>query len=202
MPIYLVRHGQTDSNRERIIQTPLTPLSKLGESQAQQFANHYGKSPIELIVCSDYTRTKQTAAPLQQSLGCNLIYSELFRERNFGDIRGKHYDDIGEDFFHPDYQPANGESHSQFARRVAQAWQSLQKIESGLASDAGLLVMTHGLVLKEIISTHLAISDEELAKVDLVNTCVTVVTGFDDKSIIKLADSSHLSEEITSEGAV
>ena len=38
MSIYLIRHGQTNGNRDRILQTPDTPLSELGRQQAQQLA--------------------------------------------------------------------------------------------------------------------------------------------------------------------
>lgn len=202
MSIYLVRHGQTDSNRERIVQTPQTPLSKLGEVQAQQLADGCGNLPVSLILCSDYLRTQQTAAPLHKELGCELVLNELLRERNFGDLRGKRYDEIEQNFFDHSYHPANGESHQQFAQRVKQAWMSVLSLVDNLAKDKSILIMTHGLVLREIVSTHLKVNSAEFEKADFENTCVTEVNISDKETVIKFCDSSHLLQKSAVEGAV
>ena len=202
MSIFLVRHGQTDSNRDRIVQTPQTPLSKLGELQAQQLADGCGNLAVSLILCSDYLRTQQTAAPVHKKLDCDLVLSELLRERNFGDLRGKSYDEIDQDFFDHSYHPANGESHEQFAFRVKQAWMSVLDLADNLAEDKSILIMTHGLVLREIVTTHLKVSLTELENADFVNTCVTEVDISDKETVIRFCDSSHLIEKAGGEGIV
>lgn len=202
MSIYLVRHGQTDGNRDRIVQTPQTPLSALGLEQAQQLADSCDDLPVSLIICSDYVRTQQTAAPLHNNLGCELVLSELFRERSFGDLRGKHYDEIDQNFFDHSYHPPNGESHQQFAQRVKQAWGSVLSLVANLAVDKSILIMTHGLVLREILTTHLKVDPTELEIADFANTCVTQVDTADKKTVIKLCDSSHLKQKAVSQGAV
>lgn len=202
MSIYLVRHGQTNSNRDRIVQTPQTPLSKLGEIQAQQLAQHYSQYPVSVIICSDYLRTQQTAAPLHKRLGCDLVLSELLRERNFGDLRGKNYADIDQQFMHPDYQPDNGENYQQFQGRVEQAWKSILNLADDLAQHKSILIMTHGLVLQEIFTSHLMIDSAQLESAKVVNTCVTEVQLADKKTLIKFCDSSHLQQKAIVEGRV
>ncbi|WJG09969.1 histidine phosphatase family protein [Aliiglaciecola sp. LCG003] len=200
MAIYLVRHGETNGNRNRIVQTPDTPLSAVGMSQAQQLASHYSTLPISKILCSDHIRTQQTAAPLQQALGCELVLSELLQERSFGELRGRSYDDIGDDFFAPEYQPINGENHAQFARRVTLAWQ--QVIDLADNTSGSLLVMTHGLVLRCIVSEILKLTEQSLQQASFENTCVTEIDKQDKRTIIRLCDTRHLLSDAISGGAV
>jgi broad specificity phosphatase PhoE len=102
---------------------PDTPLSELGHQQAKQLAQRFQNIPIAKIICSDYIRTQQTAAPLQTLHQSSLSLQPLLRERSFGDLRGKAYDDINADFFAEGYTPPNGETHQQFIERVNLAWE-------------------------------------------------------------------------------
>jgi 2,3-bisphosphoglycerate-dependent phosphoglycerate mutase len=191
MALYLVRHGETDSNRDRIVQTPDTPLSTLGESQAQQLAQRFASQRISAVLCSDYWRTQQTAAPLVAKQNCILQLSPLLRERNFGDLRGRSYLDVGEDFHRPDYLPVNGESHAVFVKRVAEAWQYV--LEECQQFDGQVVVMTHGLVLRELVRNHLNLRDPlAFEQAEFANTCVTTLVWEDKKTVLDLADASHL----------
>ncbi|NCP63604.1 MAG: histidine phosphatase family protein [Paraglaciecola sp.] len=193
MPLYLVRHGETDSNRDRIVQTPDTPLSKRGESQVQQLAQRFASQRIAAVLCSDYWRTQQTAAPLVAKQNCVLQLSPLLRERNFGDLRGRSYLEVGEDFHRPDYLPVNGESHEVFVNRVAEAWQYV--LTECQRFDGQVVVITHGLVLREMVKNHLNPADPLVfAQAEFANTSVTTLDWADKKTILGLADASHLAE--------
>lgn len=203
MWIYLIRHGETDGNRNRIVQTPDTPLSEIGALQAELLAKAYAHLPATHILCSDYARTKATAAPLHKRLNCELSYTELLRERNFGDLRGQAYDEIGHDFFAQDYNPPNGESYSQFAERVNQAWRHI--IKQANSKDGDLVVMTHGLVLGCLLTEILSISPAKLSHSDIKNTCVTKINRSNLSDIPFLCNANHLvdgSFNIGKQGAV
>ncbi len=190
MSIYLIRHGQTNGNRDRIVQTPDTPLSELGQQQAQQLALRFKNIPVTKIICSDYLRTQQTAAPLLASNQTSLSLQPLLRERNFGDLRGKAYTDIHTDFFAEGYIPPNGETHQQFIERVNLVWEF---ILTGYHNTTGsLIVMTHGLVLRELIKQHLIVDEVMLPLSDFQNTCITEVDGTDKKTVLTLCDADHL----------
>lgn len=200
MTVYWVRHGQTDGNRTRVVQTPDTPLSSLGHQQVKLLANAYEKMDIELILCSDHTRTQQSAAPLHQSLNCAIEYSALLRERNFGELRGKSYDSIKEDFFAHDYQPPKGESHSQFVQRVMQAWDWVQ--EKAARIEGSVLVMTHGLVLRAMLTEKVALNESQFLQLDFDNTCVTSISKTRPWQIGLLCDVSHLEDNLSSDASV
>lgn len=198
MWIYLVRHAETDGNRQRIVQQPDTPLSNNGLQQAQALASAYCQLPISRIVCSDYARARATAMPLHQILNCSFEPNPMLRERNFGDLRGQAYDDIKYDFFAPDYHPPNGESHDQFVSRVRTAWQDI--IESTTLHDGDIMVMTHGLVVHCILQDILMLSAEALAKIKIKNTCVSKICQEQPSYVPLLCDVSHLQSALIKTG--
>jgi broad specificity phosphatase PhoE len=55
MPILLIRHGETDSNAARIVQTPDVPLSARGVAQAERLARRLagaGVAPSCAAICA------------------------------------------------------------------------------------------------------------------------------------------------------
>lgn len=198
MSIYLIRHGQTNGNRDKVVQMPDTPLSELGHQQAKQLAQSFQNIPIGNIICSDFERTQQTAAPLRVIKQSEFRLQPLLRERNFGDLRGKAYDDVNADIsdagysniFDERYAPANGETHQQFVERIHLAWEFI--IATSHNATGGLIVMTHGLVLRELIKQHLIVGNDIAALSDFQNTCVTEVSATDKKTVLRLCDARHL----------
>lgn len=71
MRLYLIRHGQTDSNLNHLLDTahPGAPLNPTGLGQAEQLADRLGAEPIEAVYSSDLTRAAQSAGPLAARLG-------------------------------------------------------------------------------------------------------------------------------------
>lgn len=94
MNVYFVRHGQSIFNATDTHQLPTTPLSPLGEQQAEFVAKRFLSIPVERIYSSDLMRAKQTAQAIQKSINKPLIFSELIRERKRpSEILGKNYAD-------------------------------------------------------------------------------------------------------------
>src|SRR6266403_1841720 len=65
---------------------------------------------IAHILSSDFARARTTAEHLQRATGAPLTFEPLLQERNFGDLRGTPYVDLGFDPFEPDYAPPKGET--------------------------------------------------------------------------------------------
>ncbi len=200
MSIYLIRHGQTNSNRDRILQTPDTPLSELGHQQAKQLAHAFQDIFVEDIICSDYIRTQQTAAPLHAIQQSSFSLQPLLRERSFGDLRGKAYADIDADIFDDSYAAPNGETQHQIIGRVNLAWRFVMETYQNMHGI--LVVMPHGLVLRELIKQHLIVDDAMSPLSDFQNTCITQVNGTDKKTILRFCDARHLSKGIKAGAAV
>lgn len=171
MSILLIRHGETLGNASRTVQRPDNPLSARGIAQAERLARRLAHEGIARIVSSDYARAVTTAEQLQRATGVPLSLDPLLQERNFGDIRGTPYAELGFDMFELDYEPPNGESWPVFHARVDRAWARVQELAA--ATDGHLAVVTHGLVCRSLAARHLV--DVTVVPERWENTSLTIV---------------------------
>jgi 2,3-bisphosphoglycerate-dependent phosphoglycerate mutase len=172
--LFLIRHGETEGNALRIVQHPHIPLSPRGLVQAERLARRLAAEGIAQIVSSDYARAVTTAEHLQRATGAPLVIEPLLRERNFGDLRGRPYAELGFDMFEPDYAPPNGETWPMFHERVDRAWTRVQELAAA-TTDGSLAVVTHGLVCRSLAARHLILGDGEVAPERWENTSLTIV---------------------------
>ena len=171
--LFLIRHGETEGNALRIVQHPHIPLSPRGVAQAERLAQHLAGEGIARIVTSDYARAMATAESLQRATDAPLSVEPLLRERNFGDLRGRPYAELGFDMFEPDYAPPNGETWAVFHERVDRAWARVQELAA--AAGGRLAVVTHGLVCRSLAARHLVLADGVTAPERWDNTSLTIV---------------------------
>ena len=172
--LFLIRHGETEGNALRIVQHPHIPLSPRGLVQAERLARRLAAEGIAQIVSSDYARAVTTAEHLQRATGAPLVIEPLLRERNFGDLRGRPYAELGFDMFEPDYAPPNGETWAMFHDRVDRAWTRVQELAAA-TSGGSLAVVTHGLVCRSLAARRLILADGEVAPERWENTSLTIV---------------------------
>ena len=171
--ILLIRHGETAGNAARVVQKPDIPLSPRGEAQADALARRLAGDGITQIFSSDLERAAATARRLRATTGAPIAFDPLLQERNFGDVRGTPYDQLGFDLFEPDYAPPNGETWEMFHARVDQAWERIQAMAA--VTPGTLAVVTHGLVCRSIAARHVALAEGVLAPEKWENTSVTIV---------------------------
>jgi broad specificity phosphatase PhoE len=171
--LFLIRHGETEGNALRIVQRPDIPLSARGILQAERLARRLAGEGIVRIVSSDYARAAATADYLRRATGVPLSFEPLLQERNFGDLRGLPYSELGFDMFEPDYAPPNGETWPVFHARVDRAWARVQELAA--ACGGHLAVVTHGLVCRSLAARHLILADGESAPERWENTSLTIV---------------------------
>ena len=173
--ILLIRHGETAGNAARIVQKPDIPLSPRGEAQAEALARRLAAAPggVARILSSDLARAVATAERVRAATRAPIEFDVLLQERNFGDVRGTPYDQLGFDLFEPGYAPPNGETWEVFHARVDRAW---DRIRALAATTPGMLaVVTHGLVCRSIAARHVALADGMLVPEKWENTSVTIV---------------------------
>jgi len=173
MAIFLIRHGETEGNAFRIVQRPDSPLSARGVVQAERLARRLAHDGIAQIVSSDLVRAVSTAQRLHDVTGVPLSFEPLLQERNFGDVRGTPYAELGFDIFAPDYAPPNGETWPVFHARVDRAWERVRALAE--ATDGNLAVVTHGLVCRSLAGRHLVLPAGETAPERWENTSLTIV---------------------------
>lgn len=191
--IVLIRHGETTGNAARIVQRPDIPLSERGIAQAERLAQRLASAGITGILSSDLARAAMTAEHLSRMTGLPIAFEPLLHERNFGDIRGTAYADLGFDPFDPGYAPPNGESWEVFHARVDRAWARVREVAA--ASPGHLAVVTHGLVCKSLAGRHLALPDGEGVPERWENTSVTIVDARAPWRVSLLNCCAHLDDQ-------
>jgi len=153
--VYLIRHGQTDWNRDGLCmgQTDV-PLNPLGHEQAQRAAERLRDAAISTIVSSDLTRTRETARPLAEIHGLEIALDASLRELDYGNWQGVHQDELPQRYpqafrddprldplnFHPD----GGERVRDLYDRVTTAFEGLihRNLEETIA------IVAHGGVVR------------------------------------------------------
>ncbi len=124
---FIMRHGETNANTGRIVTSDLKApynLTKAGKDKVAETARRVKKKKIDLIISSDYPRTRQTAEIVSEKLKVEVQYDTRLREINFGDYEGlavaeyhKNFSNALERFDKP---APNGETLGQvLARQVA-----------------------------------------------------------------------------------
>jgi len=95
--LYLMRHGETDANRNFIVQGRMdNPLNQTGMDQAKKTGDYLkaNQEHFDLIVSSPLKRAYDTARIICKVLGDQKTVLTQFAltERNFGDFDGKKID--------------------------------------------------------------------------------------------------------------
>jgi len=208
MAIFLIRHGETPGNRDRIIQFPDTPLSDRGLEQAARLGERMSRQPIREIWVSDHARAHQTAQAVERTTGARLSVVDDLAERNLGALRGRPYSELDFDPFAPGYVPPEGESWEVFHARVDAVWARIEDHwrDHFAGTDDHFCIVTHGLVLRSLFERRLlgevglrthANADGQVA---IANTAVSILeprTGPGDAldhAIELLACVTHLDE--------
>jgi probable phosphoglycerate mutase len=149
----LVRHAETDWNRAGRMQGYLdSPLTALGEAQAQALAEALADEGIGHLYSSDQGRAVRTASVLAMRCGATLVTDERLRERHYGDLAGLTWQGLRAQ--HPelharfaardgDFVPPGGESLHQFRDRVLPALADI----AGRHPGERVVVVTHGGVV-------------------------------------------------------
>lgn len=135
--LYLVRHGQSAGNAAgRFGGHGPTPLSELGESQAEQTAKQLAKEGVSRIYASDLHRAVQTAKYLSELTDIPVIATKAFRERHVGVLEGLTFEESKESHPQDFYALVNrsvhhvitkGESYRQLLERATgELWDILR----------------------------------------------------------------------------
>jgi broad specificity phosphatase PhoE len=145
--LLLVRHGETDWNRDGRWQGHSdTQLNEVGREQAAGLADEL--DGVDVVYSSDLARARETAEIAAQRLGLDVRVDERLRERGFGAWEGKTGPEIEAEFedAHARWLAGEGagaddaEPFASFAARV----QSFLTDVLARHPDETVLVVAHG----------------------------------------------------------
>jgi probable phosphoglycerate mutase len=177
--LHFIRHGETDWNAGGRVQGNTdVPLSDRGREQAEELATRLADWPIGAIYSSDLQRALDTARPLAERLGLELIVDPILRERNFGAFEGLHDYEVAALLDDPhvfwrdaDTRPDQGESRREVWTRITSFLERL--LENPPAEE--IAIVSHGGPIR-LAAAHLAREDvESMTRREVANVSVTTV---------------------------
>ena len=162
MILYMIRHGETDFNRQRRIQGQSDiPLNAWGRELARRTGKGLEDVRFDLVVTSPLIRAKETAQLIVGEKSIPFIEEPRIQEIAFGEYEGlccskdgynipdKNFLAFFDDPSH--YQtPPKGESFQQIIDRTGCFMEEL--INRGEYADKTILISTHGCSLKAILA--------------------------------------------------
>ncbi|MEJ8815136.1 histidine phosphatase family protein [Variovorax ureilyticus] len=203
--LILIRHGETDWNRELRFQGHIdVPLNDMGHEQARRLGLRLAGESVQYLVSSDLMRAQQTAAPAAQQLELAIATTVTLREQNFGVVEGMRAEEIQtlhprawEDWlqFREDHAMPEGESARQFHGRIIDALGSIATAHSGQS----VLVVTHGGVLDMVWRTARGLGlngprQSEIPNAGFNRIRLADASAPDRIEIVDWADTRHLDD--------
>lgn len=199
MRLILVRHGETDWNRERrIIGRTDLPLTPRGQEQAQALGRALASVRIDAIYASSLRRARDTALAIAQPHSLTVIPLDGLLELDAGELDGLTPAEarIGHRPFleqwsqgDPDLAAPGGESLGQVQRRAWSVLESLQERHR----EGTIVLVSHYFVLLVLMCRALGLP---LSRFRRLRQSVAAISILDfsgtEASLALLNDTCHL----------
>ena len=177
--ILLVRHGETDWNRDNRFQGRADPpLNENGRRQARRLASQLTAAPVVSIYSSPLRRAHETAGILGGTLGLEPRLSPALMEVDVGSWSGLTRAEVEARYpegyrrwldWHTGWD--DGETYDELGRRVVAGLNALSESHPG----ERVLAVTHGGPIRSAIAASLGVAFEEARReIGVVDNCTVV----------------------------
>ncbi len=184
MKLYLVRHGESQSNYDNKHNRAYfcgqldVPLTKKGIEGAKNLESYFKDKYIDHVYISDLTRTQETYRYIFPYDIPSTITS-LLRERSLGVFEGEYKDKLMQDaqyhryFNDPEYKDfrhsftqkaPEGESYRDVYNRVHQFFEQMN-----MSDDKTIVIVAHQVVIRCIFAYFNVIGEEEALDYNVEN---------------------------------
>lgn len=200
--IYLIRHGETEWNKEQRSQgcSNNIPLSEIGMKQAKAAAERLRDVKIDRIFSSTLLRAHQTAEEIAKYHDLQVEDCSEFIEINFGSWEGMRFPDIKAQYneiynswrLTPHLAEIPGAEKIEDLRN-----RSMNKIYKLMEKypDDNILVVSHGISIKVIITAMMGMDLGKLHRIRQDNAAINIFDYDrinDSFDVISLNDICHL----------
>ncbi len=201
--LYLVRHGETEYNRRRIVQGRGVdvPLNELGHRQARALADRSIQFDLDVIYASTLIRARETAQTVADANGDTpLVYLRDLEEMSWGTYEGlevsgkmrEEFDNMRDQWRAGNYEFSIGQGES--ALDVQK--RGVAAINHIVSRNAGkkIMVVAHGRFLRIVIASILKeYGLQRMEEIKHANTGVNYLTHTDDGFLMRyLNNTDHL----------
>ena len=188
--IILVRHGETDMNKNHLYFGHLDPsLNETGKKQLERSKCSLRKieniDEINEIFCSPLKRCIESLDILEISKNIKVNYDDDFKELNFGIFEGKTYKEICENY--PEevkrmkvewrtFKVEGSESLEELEKRVVSKLEEIFEIKKGKK----ILLVAHAGVIKILLSHYLVGNVDLYWKLKIDNGAISKIIKLED----------------------
>jgi len=179
MFIYLIRHGQTEWNKEhRVMGLTPVPLAEEGKVGVSALARELKAKKIPVIYSSTVERALETARILAEEWGAELREEPRLNEAAFEPWVGKTYHELRdlEDFKLYFEKPtcarfSNGEGMADIQRRALDAVAHIgETVKTGRAA-----AVSHSDVIKPILAHYLGMDLDTMHRLSIANASSSLI---------------------------
>jgi broad specificity phosphatase PhoE len=176
MRIYLIRHGETESNLAGVLSGQQdVALTAKGKQQAKALRPRLAALTPDLLLASDLSRAFETLALATGSY--EITRCARLRERAFGVFEGRplseyldHFEASG--LLRSEYAPPEGESYADMVSRIEYVWQThLSRVRGSV------VVAAHGALNRVFIKWCLGTWQTDESDISQHNACLNVLEG-------------------------
>jgi phosphoserine phosphatase len=184
--LLLVRHAETDWNRERRYQGWRdTPLSETGRGQAEAAARLLARERLAAVWSSPLARARETAAAIAAPHELPVSLAEAFKEMCFGDWEGLTRVEVSARFpaLYQSWSDTphlvavpGGETLAQVRRRVLEGLEELRAAHDGQT----ICLVAHGISNRILILEALGLGLDRVWSLEISSTGISELEFRDD----------------------
>ena len=197
--VYLVRHGQTEWNRElRFRGRADIPLNENGHKQASAIADTLKDKGISAIYTSPLRRSIETARPVGVVFHIETTTVQGLIDINYGEWEGLAYDEVRQRYatLYREWEERpnlvtfpNGESLDDVRGRAFSAFTEIVEKNSGKS----ILIIPHRVINKVLLCALLGLSNAHFWSILQDTACINVIEYSDRRFVlVKMNDTCHL----------
>lgn len=164
MTIYIVRHGETVENLQRILQGHMPgTLTEKGKEQVRGAAERLAAEDVEFtrIVASDLQRAVDSAKIIAERISLPITPMEILRERDWGKFTGMPISEATDRFRINGkwtFPEGTTETEAGIYERARRALVELQRLYAGET----IIVVTHGQFARNLVAAHFGCNYHEV----------------------------------------
>lgn len=152
----MVRHGQSEGNVKKAVQSTQEDLTPLGQTQVELLAQRFKNIPVDYILCSTTERAKKTSKTINQYIQApfqetGLLQERLQPSRFHGLPRSsqefQEFDKLRTENAHDqNWRFEDGETFYDLKSRIVASKELIESLP-----HEHILVVTHGIFLKNFL---------------------------------------------------
>jgi broad specificity phosphatase PhoE len=173
MFLYLIRHGQTDWNREhRVMGWTAVPLNEEGRAGVSNLARELAVKKIPIVYTSTVERAYETARILAAAWGAELREEPRLNESAFEHWVGRTYHELRDDKEFERYFESPTRSrfseHEGMADIQRRALEAVAEIVSSVKTGRAAAV-SHSDVIKPVLAHYLGMNLDAIHRLSIAN---------------------------------